>query len=238
MTKRGLVTLVLLLATAIYGWLHPPANLAAGKGVLQRVPAVLGRWNGTDLSFEDAVVEELRADDILVRRYARADDVVWLCIVYHQNRRYGAHDPHLCYESQGYHVEDEHDAAIRDGTPGGIPARWFVAQRARGPRLVAYWWATTGLRTTDAGEFRRRMAVRGALDNRSWGAFVRVETLIENGDTEGARARLEDFGARVGAALPAVFAPPGDSSATAPAARLASPATTIPSVRASLAAAR
>jgi EpsI family protein len=205
---RWLVILLLLVGTGLYGSLHPPANLAAGRGVLRRVPELLGDWNGTELSFEDAVVDELHPDDLLVRRYTRGTDLVWLCIVYHQNRRYGAHDPHVCYESQGYHIEDEHDAAIEDGTPGGIPARWFVARRAKGARLVAYWWNTSGLRTTDPVEFRRRMALRGALDNRSWGAFVRVETPIENQDENAARRRLEQFATRVAASLPAVFGAP------------------------------
>ena len=207
--KRWLVILVLLAATGLYGALHPPANLAAGRGVLKQVPEILGDWNGTELSFEDAVIDELHPDDLLVRRYTHGADLVWLCIVYHQNRRYGAHDPHLCYEAQGYHIENEHDAPLASGDAGaGIPARWFVARRAKGSRLVAYWWDTAGLRTTDPTRWRERMALRGALDNRSWGAFVRVETPIESDDEAAARRRLEDFGVRVGASLPAVFAIP------------------------------
>lgn len=207
--------LLLLAATAVYGWRHPPVNLAVGKGVLQRVPAVLGAWNGTELSFEDAVIEELRADDILIRRYTRGDDPVWLCIVYHQNRRYGAHDPRLCYESQGYHIEREREGRIEDGSAAGVPSRWFVAERPRSPRLVAYWWSTEGLQTTDPWAFRRQMAMRGALDNRSWGAFVRIETPIAGGDEAAAARRLQEFGARVSAALPAVFATGGANAAAA-----------------------
>ncbi len=207
---RYVAVLALLAATAAYGRLHPPVNLALGQGVLGRVPEHLGTWNGTDLSFEDAVIEELRADDILIRRYERGEDVAWLCIVYHQNRRYGAHDPRLCYESQGYLIEREREARILGGRSGGVPARWFVASRSRGSRLVAYWWSTAGLETTDPWAFRRQMAVRGALDNRSWGAFVRIETPIVDGDEVGAARRLAEFGTRVSESLPAVFA---DSSA-------------------------
>jgi EpsI family protein len=133
---------------------------------------------------------------------------VWLCIVYHQNRRYGAHDPRLCYESQGYIIEHEHEGSIPDGTPGGVPSRWFVADRPKHPRLVAYWWTTTGLNTTDSWAFRRRMAAEGVLENRSWGAFVRVETPILKGDEAAAARRLQEFGGRVALALPAVFAEP------------------------------
>jgi len=210
---RYLAVLLLLAATAAYGWLNPPVNLALGRGVLSRVPDRLGEWNGTELTFEDAVVEELRADDTLIRRYERGEEVVWLCIVYHQNRRYGAHDPRLCYESQGYLIERERDGRIEGGAEAGVPARWFVAERPRSPRLVAYWWSTAGLETTDPWAFRRQMALRGALDNRSWGAFVRIETPIVGGDETAAARTLADFGAAVSGALPEVFA---DSAAAGP----------------------
>jgi len=204
--KRYLLSLVLLLLTAIYVLAHPPVNLALGRAVLSRVPQVLGDWNGTDLSFEDAVVEELKADDLMIRRYTRGDQLVWLCIVYHQNRRYGAHDPHVCYESQGYIIEGEHQAPIATGAHGEIVANWFVASRPKHPRLVAYWWTTEGLDTHDVAEFRRRMAMSGMLENRSWGAFVRVETPIRDDDEGAATSRLQAFATEVARVLPRVFA--------------------------------
>jgi EpsI family protein len=202
---RFAVVTVLLGATAIYGWMHPPANLAVGRGVLAACPVTFGPWNGAELSFDDAIEEELAADDLLIRRYARGDQIVWLCIVYHQNRRYGAHDPHLCYESQGYLIEGERRTHVDDGTPAGIEAVRFVADRSHDRRLVYYWWTTDGLTTSDADAFRRQLAISGALDNRSWGAFVRVEALVR-GDDDAATARvLDDFAARVAQDLPAVL---------------------------------
>jgi len=204
----------LLLATAVYVQLHPPVNLALGRGVLRAIPATFGPWTGTDYSFEDAVVEELRADDLLVRRYENGEDRVWLCIVYDQNRRYGAHDPQLCYEGQGFAIAREGHARIEDGTPQGLEADTFVAEREHETRFVAYWWTTRGLATNDVDAFRARMAVLGALDNRSWGAFVRVESVVRPDGMPAARARVLDFAGRVARGLPAVFA---DSSGAAPA---------------------
>lgn len=203
---RTLVALSLMVATAAYVQLHPPANLAAGHGVLRACPERFGDWNGTELSFEDAVVEELRADDLLIRRYQRGNDVAWLCVVYHQNHRYGAHDPHLCYESQGYVVEQTAHRRLTDGSPGGLEANQFVAVRPHDRRLVYYWWSTAGLSTSDIGAFRSRMALSGALQNRSWGAFVRVETLIREGDEAGAMRSLDDFAGRVAVGLTPLLA--------------------------------
>jgi len=202
-------TAVLLLAlTAGYAWFHPPVNLALGGERLAACPIALGAWTGSALSFEDAVVEELRADDLLVRRYERGPDVVWLCVVYHENRRYGAHDPTLCYESQGYIVGERGARQVTgDGPP--LEVNRFVAERSRDRRLVYYWWSTEGLTTTDAEAFRRRMAVTGALENRSWGAFVRVETIVGDEGMEAAAKRLDDFAREAKSGLARVFeAPP------------------------------
>ena len=62
--KRVLITAAILMVTAAVVWLSPPENLALGRGVLQAVPTTFGDWSGTDYSFEDAVVEELKASDL------------------------------------------------------------------------------------------------------------------------------------------------------------------------------
>ncbi len=203
---RFLVVAALLGGTAAYVGLHPPANLALGHGVLSACPTRFGAWNGTELSFEDAVLDELKADDLLIRRYERDGHPVWLLLIYHQNRRYGSHDPELCYESQGYTLMDRGHVRIPEDDPTAIVANRFVAKRPHDERLVYYWWTTTGLTTADAGAFRQRMALRGMLENRSWGAFVRVETLVEEDGVAAAEARLQDFGLRVTRELPPLFA--------------------------------
>jgi EpsI family protein len=214
--RRLLVTIALLGTTALYVWAHPPVNLALGRGVLSAVPVAFGPWNGTDLSFEDAVIEELQPDDLLIRRYERGREVVWLCLVYHQNRRYGAHDPRVCYESQGWLIDRESEATVDDGTSHRLEVRRFVADRPTQKRLVYYWWTTKGLATPDRDAFRSRMALLGAMDNRSWGAFVRVETPIPHGDVAAAERRLQDFAAAVARALPGVLSAGDRATAVSP----------------------
>lgn len=211
--KTFAAAVLMLGLTAAAVLLTPPVDLAAGHGILRTVPHRFGDWVGTDSHFEDAVVEELRADDLLIRRYASADSSVWLCVVYHQNRRYGAHDPQLCYTSQGYDIDEPGRARVDDGSPGGLPVNTFLAESDHEDRLVWYWWTTRGLSTADAGAFRSRMAMLGVLDNRSWGAFVRVESVLRDDGLEGATARVRSFASRVARELPGLFAR-ADSTAT------------------------
>jgi EpsI family protein len=214
--KRFLLAAALLAATVGYEVLNPPVNLAVARGVLRRVPQSIGPWRGTELDFGEAVTEQLQADDLLVRRYEDGARSVWLCLVFHQNKRYGAHDPHLCYESQGFVLEPDRHARIDDGSPGGLGVNTFVAERKHRRRVVWYWWTTQGLATADVGAFRRRMALAGALDNRSWGSFVRVESVAPDGDMAAATERVRDFASRLARELPAVFGSVADSTAKRP----------------------
>lgn len=201
-----LAAVLVLAATALYVQFHPPLDLAVGRGALARTPAAFGDWNGTDLSFEQAVVEELKADDLLIRRYRRGDDLVWLCMIYHQNRRLGAHDPRVCYQSQGYLVDPGSRVTLATA-PDGLVANRFVVERRDDRRVVVYWYVTEGMNTPDADAFRARMAMRGALANRSWGAFVRVEAEVHGHDDAAADRAVEAFTARLLPALPGVLAP-------------------------------
>jgi EpsI family protein len=213
--RRFAAVTLLLGATAAYGWLNPPVNLAVARGALRAVPQSFGPWRGTELSFGDAVAEDLSADDMLIRRYDDGPRSVWLCVVFHQNRRYGAHDPHTCYDSQGFVVSPEGHDVVDDGSGQLIPVNTFVAERKQVRRVVWYWWTTRGLATADVKTMRSRMALLGALDNRSWGAFVRVESVARDGDLAAATARVREFAGRVASDLPAAFAAASGDSAAA-----------------------
>ncbi len=203
---RFVLTMLMLLGSAATVWLQPPVDLEAGRGLLRQVPHAFGSWKGVELQFEETVVDELRADDILIRRYEQGEQIAWLCVVYHQNRRYGAHDPLVCYESQGFVLGEEGHREVK--RPGAEPmvVNTFVADRRGRERLVWYWWTTDGLTTSDANRFRGRMAILGALENRSWGAFVRVEMIVGAGGREQAEASLEEFATLVATEMPTVFA--------------------------------
>lgn len=204
--KTFAAALLMLAATALSVLLTPPIDLAEGAGVLRGVPHAFGPWHGTDSSFEQAVIDELRADDLLIRRYVDGERSVWLCLVYHQNRRYGSHDPLLCYTSQGYAITHRGRARVDDGSPGGLEVNTCLAQSRDDTRVVWYWWTTDGLSTGDVGAFRSRMAMLGALENRSWGTFVRVESVLREDGVEAAHDRAREFAGRVARELPAVFA--------------------------------
>jgi len=188
------VTIAMLAATALYVFMNPPAKLALGAGTLSTLPQEFDEWTGVGLEFLEVVYDELAADDTLVREYKRAgESPVWFVIIYHENTRYGAHDPMVCYRAQGWDIEDEGTIALTRRS-GGFDANWALVSEGGRERLALYWWYTAGdLATGDRDSFLARMAASGIRSNITFGAFMRVSTDVHDGDVEAARARVREF---------------------------------------------
>ncbi len=202
--KVALVSILLAL-TAAYVYLNPPPDMEVGEGRLASFPMVLDGWSGMDLSFDEVVVEELNADDMLTRRYTRGADEVWFVVIFHQNERYGAHEPLVCYRSQGWTVTDQGTRTLRrEG--GEFDANWVTVESKGQTRLALYWWYTAGdLATGDRDKFMARMATSGIVSNVTFGAFVRISTVVRNGDLAGAMDTVTGFAEQALVYLPALF---------------------------------
>jgi len=213
MTARArIVVVVLLLAgAAAYVHLNPPERITLEAGTLNAFPSALDGWRSVDLAFTEVVYEELEADDTLARRYTNEEnESVWFVIVFHRNDRYGAHDPLVCYQSQGWTLIDS--ALLRlEREAGDFDANWILVESASVMRLALYWWYTAGdLATADRDQFMSRMAASGILSNVTYGAFIRSSTVVEGHDLDGALERLRGFSETALTRLPALFAFEGE----------------------------
>ncbi len=176
MLSRIVATLLLLGGLAVYVLLIPPQT--SGGASLDVLPLDLSGLPGEELAIEQMVLDDLNPDAILSRRNTRPDGLpVWLVIIYFENARLGAHDPELCYRSQGFEVAE----APTGGIPtelGPIPVVSFDAVRGSRREMVRYFWYTAGRQTlAEVKAFRDEMFFQGLKSNRSFGAFVRVSTL-------------------------------------------------------------
>ena len=212
MPLRVGIVLALLIATAAAVAMNAPRKMALEVGALAALPSTLAEWESVDLRFDEVVYEELAADDSLLRRYSSPDgESVWLAIIYHQNERYGAHDPLVCYRSQGWGVVDT--GTVRLSWPyGDFDGVWTLVERGGAERLALHWWYTTGdLATGDRDSFMSRMAMSGIKSNLTFGAFLRVSTIVREGDLEGAVRVLKEFSEVVLPELPGLFEVEEDS---------------------------
>jgi len=210
-TPLKVIALAALLAgAALYVWLHPPARVVLGTDSLSSFPARMGHWVSEDLEFDDVVYRELEADATLVRRYSRDDGAtVWLVVIFHQNDRYGAHDPIVCYTAHGWKVVDKGTLRLARRA-GDVDAVWIRMAAGAEERLALYWWYTAGdLATGDRDEFMARMASSGIRSNTTYGAFIRVSTVIAGGDLASAQERVREFAEEALPHFSEVFVPEG-----------------------------
>ncbi len=201
------VVAVLLAMVAACVQFAPQRAMVLEDTGLAGFPVEIGEWTSSELRFADVVYDELDADDTLVREYRRADGaLVWFVIVYHENERYGAHDPMVCYRAQGWSIDRTGVLALE--RPGGsFDANWALVREAGRERVAAYWWYTAGdLATADRDQFLARMALAGIRENVTFGAFVRVSAPVEGGDVDGALEIIKEFSEEAQPRLSQLFA--------------------------------
>jgi len=202
---------VLLAATAAYVQLTPARAMVLDEGGLSAFPTAIGEWQSRELTFSEVVYDELDADDTLVRQYERDDDLVWFVIVYHENERYGAHDPMVCYRAQGWDIERTGVLTIPRTTSGeergSFDANWALVGGGGRERVALYWWYTAGdLATADRDRFLARMAAAGIRENVTFGAFVRVSAPIGDDGLDGALELVGAFAQEAQPRLSELFA--------------------------------
>jgi EpsI family protein len=206
-SPKVLASLGLVALLAAYILAFPPHRVAGTR--LETCPMELAGMAGVRLGLEQTVLDDLDPDDYILRRYARPDGgAVFLVIVYFQNARLGAHDPQVCYRSQGYQVQTLPDGAI-DTSIGPLPYRSFLAVKGSHRELVRYLWYTAGGALADVKGWRDRMFFQGLRSNRSFGAFVRIST-GETGDPGAADRTISEVMRDLAPHL-AGFFPEGDA---------------------------
>jgi EpsI family protein len=198
-----LISIACVAALAGYMLLCPPTKIMGTR--LDSCPMELAGLPGTSLGLDQTVLDDLDPDDYLIRRYDRPDGLpIWVVIIYFQNARLGAHDPELCYRSQGFAVRQVPRRTVST-TSGPVAYRSFLATKGPRDELVRVFWYTAGGRTlADVKGWRDSMFFQGLKSNRSFGAFVRLSTL-EGDDPAGAQEALDRVLQDLAPRLPGFF---------------------------------
>ncbi len=151
---------ILLCLIGVYRVAEPPG--AGAKSDLAALPREILGLSSVDIPVEQAIVDDLDPDDLLIRRYMRPDGIpVWVVLIYFVNTRLGGHNPQLCYRSQGYRTRDLPEERIESAI-GPITAEAFLATRGMRSERVATVWYTSGEGAiSDVSRYRRRLFYRG-----------------------------------------------------------------------------
>ena len=124
------IALVALAGAAQGLWIGrwaPSDAIGEAAARLDRIPLVVGGWQGRDLEFDRREIEQAQIDGHLMRLYtdARTGAVVSLLVVCGRPGPISVHTPDICYAGVGF---------VPEADPSRIDVR-----PAGGPRPAAFW---------------------------------------------------------------------------------------------------
>lgn len=134
--------LIVLLVGTVYTITYKPASARRSIQNLDEKSLQVSGWSFLhDIQMDYSQYTALDPSSLIFRNYQdETGDVVNLTVVYHQNDRWGAHDPVVCYESQGWKVSPiaQAPSIVIDGRR--IVLNGFIATNAKHTSLVYYLW--------------------------------------------------------------------------------------------------
>jgi EpsI family protein len=106
--KEYWIVFCLIAATAFYSHLLRFQQIEPNRTVdFKKIPLEVGDWVGEDFFFDENVLDVLKADNMVSRRYVDSRGrEVWLFIGYWKSQKYGAqpHSPLHCLPGSGWNI--------------------------------------------------------------------------------------------------------------------------------------
>ena len=163
--KRVLPALIFLGVLLSYGvaeglWTHrwfASAELEQATARLDRIPRVVGDWEGTDQVLDDRTIAVAELSGYVMRRYVnrRTGAAVSMLLVCGRPGPTAQHTPEVCYVGAGFSAKEKPAhasipaAPVGKEKPGEVPAEFWLAHYNKGgptpESLRIYWaWNATG----------------------------------------------------------------------------------------------
>jgi len=181
--KEYWLPLLLILGTAFYTYLIRYQRLEAGPAVdLTALPAVVGDWESQDHFLDDNVLNELKSNQTLFRRYVDSrGNEIWLFVAYWASQKYGAqpHSPLHCLPGSGWNIIENRQIAFPSRVRLDIhieSTNANMAQIANKKQIqnMIYWYQTRSGSLVSELEVKLDLARNALLHRPTDAAFIRL----------------------------------------------------------------
>lgn len=182
-----LAGMALLLAMMAFLYQHGGTEAAPMRVELKEFPVEIGgRWRGYDEAIPSDVLDVLKADDVLMRRYQ--DDrtgLLWLFVGYYRSQRTGAtyHSPLNCLPGGGWAILSREEVPVSVGGQVFSMNRVMVG-KGLDKQLILYWYQDRGRIITSEYVAKGYLVWDAMTRNRTDGALVRVSVPVTGSSEE------------------------------------------------------
>ncbi len=185
--KEYWIALSLILVAAVYAHLLRYDSVWPDEPIrLDALPRQVGGWLSQDFVFERNVLDVLKADQTLSRRYVNeAGEEIWLFVGYWQNQKYGAqpHSPLHCLPGSGWNFSSRETISFAAAGLGMTASRagaensestLAVISNGSERELALYWYQMRSGSTGNEIDVKIELARNALLRNPTDVAFVRL----------------------------------------------------------------
>ena len=159
-------------------------------------PGVVGAWRAEQTTtFDDEIINILKVNDYVMRRYVDEGQSIWLYMGYWQTQRKGAqiHSPKNCLPGAGWEPVEAKMLDIPLGSERSpIRVNRYLLQKDRERLLVLYWYQSQGRAIASEVDARVQLVKNALFHNRTDGALVRVSSSVQGSVAE-TEARLVKY---------------------------------------------
>jgi len=182
------ISAVILLAASVYvNFFLNKGEVSVSREPLTSLPKSFKGWESNDQGFPTDVLKMLGADEVLMRRFTKGSNSVWLYVGYYKSQKEGAmpHSPRHCYPGSGFNPirNDVVSVSVNYPSKGEIRINRYIFAKGSEREIVIYWYQSRGRVITDEYIEKLYLIRDTILRNRSDGALVRF-SMAAMADTE------------------------------------------------------
>ncbi len=183
MKNRNLIIVfTVLIACAAYAATFEPPEIKSTIPHLVETSKAISGWEVLrDIEMDYGKYTALDPNSLIFRDYTNGNgEMVNVAVVYHQNDRWGAHDPTICYKSQGWSVIPIDRRVDIGSGDQALELSAFRVRKANHSSLVYYFWFSSNKKlVADRTRQMIDMVINGRVDGFTESGFVRFSIAID-----------------------------------------------------------
>jgi EpsI family protein len=177
--KKILSAITILIVASVFVYYSPIDKQIHRKQISlgEYINDLPGWVNGGDIPLSDTIVEALKLDDYVFRRYINGTDIVTLYIgYYYSGQKIGAaHDPLVCFPGQGWQLSEQKKGnVIIKENDLSVNYSKMVASKDGIKEYLIYWYQANDKTLTSTFEQKISLFISQLFNNKQDNAFIRI----------------------------------------------------------------
>jgi len=168
---------------------------------MSKIPLNIGEWQGEDIAIDKKTKDILETESVLMRKYVKGENSIWLAIVYYKDSKVALHLPESCYTGQGSHIVKRETEEIYIPGLKSFYTNKLILKGNKGNQVILYYFETGDIRTNSYQTLRWQMMLNKLKSRSNSGALVRFSTLLQQDSDESIKI-LKQFIKEIGKLLP------------------------------------